>query len=67
MRGLVPVRIAVHKTRKVQLNSHLKDYKTYGMGSTLSDSKEDLKNLFHTPDLNAFYQHRTIAGYGVKA
>gem|GEM_PF-6484960 len=67
MRGLVPARISVHKTRKVRLNSHLTDYKTYGMGSTLPDQKEDLTALFHTPDLTAFYQHRTIAGYGVKA
>ncbi|WP_156151016.1 hypothetical protein [Methanosarcina sp. Kolksee] len=46
------MRTQVHKTRKVQLNSHI---------SELQLSKtERTRNLFQTPNLNALYQQEVI-------
>ncbi|HEY3363119.1 MAG TPA: hypothetical protein VGK06_15215 [Methanosarcina sp.] len=60
MRGLVPARIPVHKTRKVQLNSHIDEYRILCLGYNNPVQKEFIRNLFQTPNLDSFYQHGNL-------
>jgi len=54
MKGLIPTRVPVHKTRKVQLNSHLNELLFFH--TDVNVPNEFIRNLFKTPDLDVFYQ-----------
>lgn len=54
MKGLIPARVPVHKTRKVQLNSHLNELLFRHTDAAVPT--EFIRNLFQTPDLDTFYQ-----------
>ncbi|MHC1757523.1 MAG: hypothetical protein AB9861_19170 [Methanosarcina sp.] len=58
MKGIVPVRVPVHKTRKVQLNSHAKELQDLFLGRISPSQKENIQSMFVTPDLEAFYSQR---------
>jgi hypothetical protein len=55
MKGIVPVRIPVHKTRKVQLQSHAQELLNLFTGRISPSQKENVRSMFITPDLDAFY------------
>jgi hypothetical protein len=55
VKGIVPVRVPVHKTRKVQLNSHAKELQDLFLGRISPSQKENIKSMFSTPDLVNFY------------
>lgn len=49
----VPPRISRHKTRKVQLTSHL--YELLFFKTDVAVPAEKVREMFHTPDLGTFY------------
>jgi hypothetical protein len=59
MRGIVPARIPVHKTRKVELKSHIRELllESYQNkeGHVSLAMKQAIKNTLQTPDLESFY------------
>lgn len=50
-------RAPTHKTRKVQLTSHL--YELLFFKTDAAVPAEKVREMFHTPDLGAFYQKGT--------
>lgn len=48
-------RAPTHKTRKVKLNSHL--YELLFLKTDVAVPAEKIREIFHTPDLGAFYKH----------
>ena len=62
MRGIVPARIPVHKTRKAVLQSHARELLDLYHGVISPSQKEAIRNMFSTPNLNTFYENGNLAG-----
>jgi len=62
MRGIVPARIPVHKTRKAVLPSHTRELLDIYHGIISPSQNEAIRGMFSTPNLNTFYENTNPAG-----
>ncbi|WP_440947871.1 hypothetical protein ACSAZL_06380 [Methanosarcina sp. T3] len=58
MKGIVPARVPVHRTRKEELHSYREELQDQFLGRISPSQKENIRSRFVAPDLETFYSQR---------